>query len=133
MAAAPTHTLACRQTPERPHPCYLRRRVGAGVRSGSGSDGGAGAGLSAAAAAAPAAAGKEEVVLDVNELAAVHGDGISVGQVGVGQRGHPPPCPTFQACRPPCPTRLSRSLTEHTPHPRHGAGVSCVPTLHAWL
>ncbi len=43
-----------RQLPDRPHPCYMRRTE----------------------------RGAEEVVLDVNELARVHGDCVSVGQVG---------------------------------------------------
>ncbi|GAB4817005.1 hypothetical protein N2152v2_004051 [Parachlorella kessleri] len=44
-----------RQLPDRPHPCYMRRPAAGG--------------------------GVEEVLLDVNELARVHGDAISVGQV----------------------------------------------------
>lgn len=56
------HEYWVEQLPGRPHPCYLRRAV-------------APPGGQQAAAALP------EVVLDVNELAAVHGEYVQVGQV----------------------------------------------------
>ena len=43
------------QLPDQPHPCYMRKPAAGG--------------------------GQEEVLLDVNALAIVHGEAISVGQV----------------------------------------------------
>lgn len=56
------HEYFVQQLPGRPHPCYMRCRL---ATDGSSSSGGGG----------------QEVVLDVNELAAVHGEYVQVGQV----------------------------------------------------
>lgn len=53
------HEYYVQQLPGAPHPCYMRRAVGQ-----------------------PEAA--PEVVLDLNELAAVHGDYVQVGQASSG-------------------------------------------------
>lgn len=55
-----------RQLPDQPHPCYLRRPAEGDGGSSSSSRGGG---------------EEEQVVLDVNELARVHGDSVAVGQV----------------------------------------------------
>eukprot|EP00887_Chlorella_sp_A99_P000935 scaffold5.g935.t1 len=62
------HEYYIRQTPERPLPCYLRYRMG-------GQGGGQGGRQD------------EKVVLDLNELAAVHGESISLGQLKLSRCG----------------------------------------------
>lgn len=58
------HEYYVEQLPDAPHPRYMRRPVPAGMAAGSSSRGGA-----------------AEVVLDVNELATVHGEYVQVRQV----------------------------------------------------
>ena len=97
------------QGADHPHPRYLRRRPG---------------GQGAAA---------EEVVLDVNELARVHGDDIFVGQVRI--PGLSRPCLELQAPRappPPPPPQPppQRSVFPATPP---GSGPNALPFLPAQI
>lgn len=93
-----THEYYVQQLPGRPHPCYMRRPTapaGAGpgpgaLPAGPSSSPSPGGAMPHPSATTPSrsssrgpvgAAAGDEVVLDLNELAAVHGEHVQVGQV----------------------------------------------------